>query len=189
MILDVPCRQLECKQTGSPEGYVVACGSATKPNLNADPRCKKAVVPESRQRENKKKATDVGLEPTASALGGLRATIAPTGQCLDELCEIRGQEGTCSPQHGVKPPSTFTIMFPLTALRSVGPCPLGAFQRNRVRGLRNDRRSLLVALACGTNHYAVRLIFVQCIFEFARAAIQQQKSAAESMCACRLKVR
>ena len=27
-----------------------------------------------------KKATDVGLEPTASALGGLRATIAPTGQ-------------------------------------------------------------------------------------------------------------
>ena len=30
----------------------------------------------------KKKATDVGLEPTASALGGLRATIAPTGQML-----------------------------------------------------------------------------------------------------------
>lgn len=29
-----------------------------------------------------KKATDVGLEPTASALGGLRATIAPTGQLL-----------------------------------------------------------------------------------------------------------
>ena len=28
-------------------------------------------------------ATDVGLEPTASALGGLRATIAPTG--LDDL--------------------------------------------------------------------------------------------------------
>jgi hypothetical protein len=26
--------------------------------------------------------TDVGLEPTASALGGLRATIAPTGQTL-----------------------------------------------------------------------------------------------------------
>ena len=30
----------------------------------------------------KKEATDVGLEPTASALGGLRATIAPTGQLL-----------------------------------------------------------------------------------------------------------
>jgi hypothetical protein len=30
-----------------------------------------------------KKTTDVGLEPTASALGGLRATIAPTGQLLD----------------------------------------------------------------------------------------------------------
>ena len=29
-----------------------------------------------------KEATDVGLEPTASALGGLRATIAPTGQLL-----------------------------------------------------------------------------------------------------------
>ena len=32
--------------------------------------------------EKAKKATDVGLEPTASALGGLRATIAPTGQLL-----------------------------------------------------------------------------------------------------------
>lgn len=32
--------------------------------------------------ERAKKATDVGLEPTASALGGLRATIAPTGQLL-----------------------------------------------------------------------------------------------------------
>ena len=35
-----------------------------------------------------KKTTDVGLEPTASALGGLRATIAPTGQMLlyDKFC-------------------------------------------------------------------------------------------------------
>ena len=33
-------------------------------------------------RPREQKATDVGLEPTASALGGLRATIAPTGQML-----------------------------------------------------------------------------------------------------------
>ena len=32
---------------------------------------------------DKSNATDVGLEPTASALGGLRATIAPTGRYLD----------------------------------------------------------------------------------------------------------
>jgi hypothetical protein len=34
-----------------------------------------------------KKTTDVGLEPTASALGGLRATIAPTGRVIN-LCKI-----------------------------------------------------------------------------------------------------
>ena len=33
-------------------------------------------------RPREQKTTDVGLEPTASALGGLRATIAPTGQML-----------------------------------------------------------------------------------------------------------
>jgi hypothetical protein len=33
-------------------------------------------------------ATDVGLEPTASALGGLRATIAPTGQLVDLMKEM-----------------------------------------------------------------------------------------------------
>lgn len=32
------------------------------------------------KREKQHNATDVGLEPTASALGGLRATIAPTGR-------------------------------------------------------------------------------------------------------------
>lgn len=36
----------------------------------------------SNDERGKKKATDVGLEPTASALGGLRATIAPTGLLL-----------------------------------------------------------------------------------------------------------
>ena len=34
------------------------------------------------RRPREQKTTDVGLEPTASALGGLRATIAPTGQML-----------------------------------------------------------------------------------------------------------
>lgn len=39
-------------------------------------------------RPREQKTTDVGLEPTASALGGLRATIAPTGQMLlyDKIC-------------------------------------------------------------------------------------------------------
>ena len=40
------------------------------------------------RRPREQKTTDVGLEPTASALGGLRATIAPTGQMLlyDKFC-------------------------------------------------------------------------------------------------------
>ena len=40
------------------------------------------------ERPRGQKTTDVGLEPTASALGGLRATIAPTGQMLlyDKIC-------------------------------------------------------------------------------------------------------
>ena len=40
------------------------------------------------RRPREQKTTDVGLEPTASALGGLRATIAPTGQILlyDKFC-------------------------------------------------------------------------------------------------------
>ena len=42
------------------------------------------------KKKNQYNATDVGLEPTASALGGLRATIAPTGrvyyQDIVQLC-------------------------------------------------------------------------------------------------------
>jgi hypothetical protein len=33
-------------------------------------------------RNGKKKATEVGLEPTALALGGLRATIAPSSPLI-----------------------------------------------------------------------------------------------------------
>jgi hypothetical protein len=33
----------------------------------------------------KKKATEVGLEPTALALGGLRATIAPSSPLITEV--------------------------------------------------------------------------------------------------------
>lgn len=79
--------------------------------------------------KGKKKATDVGLEPTASALGGLRATIAPTGQLLvveetDVFVQYIPQKKFCA-KNSTKQPvlSLRSLSFP----KSVGQVRLSTF--------------------------------------------------------------